>query len=930
MMNTKFKKLLSCALSAALAMSSFIVQPVSAAPAADTGEGGRFSGMTLTEIINSVGDDAFYQTYPIWHGTACYLVDGSDFKGHFIEETAQATYVTIADGTSLPVAEINSRLGSGEQSDTILYEQDGVYWYGSNGEADHEKAVSVLSEYENVLSVDTKYSVMVKDASSGGSYVNVDYIYVDSEIDTESFIADYPELQLSVSEYSPSAPAVVHLHTFSVGADIGLVNTEEIYNGLKRLMNSGIDYLLDCVVTADIAPSTVVFENIYTRSGDTPSAADTAAYPLEGTWSADIQMLDPQTNEPAAGVEMYVEDADTGEFIAEWTSTAEPYHLDGLEYSFSDPTDPVSTKSYIIYFSNIPDSFLENNANAADTDMCAVFWLSKEQLDNGETENVPCSFGFDKNGAFWENDYAVFDPQDFYVVVGTYRGGSTLLRRFYYKNGSYTAGKIVWQNAPEGLEYGDVLSPDGEVTLTKVYSAPNDPAYAFATHYEVADDAKLVKVGTCEELMTVKELTETETVYDTSAYYTVKFTDENGTEYKYSLNTYGSSFGINPIFNAGTVYSFAFLGGKMIVPLAVLSEPEPATETTVLAEETTTTTVTGETETLTLTTTSTSTSATTATTTAAYTRSTPYASFHFNDTTLTIAAGEEKEFEYSFFMAADFEFNFDTPYLTVVSDEPKYSGTRVLTLKCAEDAPEGDVHIDAAYRHSLITSETYEREYTITITPADTPGTETGQSYQTKEEFIKLLTSDSSGNSILDDSVKVDAIFGSGANNDTDHLIIYGLASVSDIDPLIEKLTRNSPYNWSSAIEPETYSGMIFYLPSGEVESDNDIDLIVLADNVIPGFLGRSFASYQNEVGFDALPYVKLVGDIDRNGMIDAADASLILTANAESAESAALTGEAVYSDEVMADFDLYDVNSDGMIDGVDASLILAQNAENA
>ncbi len=635
----------------------------------------RFSGKSLTEIVDSFGDDAFYQTYPIWHGTACYLIDGDDFKGYFIREGAGSTYVTVTYGTSLPVDEINSELGNGEQTDTVLYEQDGVYWYGSNGEVDHEKAVSVLSGYDNVLSMDTKYSVSVRDASTLG-YLDVDYLYVDTEIDTESFIVDYPELQLAVSEYSPSEPAVTHLYTFSIGAKVGLVNTEEVYNALKRLMDSGIEFSLSWIETDNAIPIWEVTKNVYT------------------------------------------------------------------------------------------------NAAAA--------------------------------GTVW------FNSSDFYVVVGTF-SGYTQLRRFYRQNGIYTVDKIVWQNATEGLEYGDVFCPDGDVTLTEVYEAPDDPIYRFAKHYEVGEDAKLVKVGTCAELMSTKELTEGETFYDGSAHYTVEFTDENGTEYKYGLNNFGSALGIKTIFNAGAVYSFAFLGNTIIIPLAVLSEPEPVTETTTLAVETTTTTellceidttttttsTSASTQTTTSISTSTQTSTTaTSTTTAGYTRTTPYASVSMEEKpNPTIAAGETKDLGFHTSLAKDVVFSCDSPYITVYGQtDPSSSWQGKVTIKCAADAPEGDVVLKVKFGHSIIPTEVTEWEFKLTITPQTEPRYE--------------------------------------------------------------------------------------------------------------------------------------VGDANRDGLLDGADASLILSTNADYSDKILENGEIDYDYLIRAYFDLFDVNKDGLIDGVDASLVLVRNAE--
>ena len=68
-----------------------------------------------------------------------------------------------------------------------------------------------------------------------------------------------------------------------------------------------------------------------------------------------------------------------------------------------------------------------------------------------------------------------FEAENFFVAVGTY-SGATQLRYFAHKaDGGYTVDKVVWEDAPANISYGDVFIADGEVSMTKVMAAPNDP-----------------------------------------------------------------------------------------------------------------------------------------------------------------------------------------------------------------------------------------------------------------------------------------------------------------------------------------------------------------------------------------------------------------------------------------------------------------------
>jgi hypothetical protein len=168
-----------------------------------------------------------------------------------------------------------------------------------------------------------------------------------------------------------------------------------------------------------------------------------------------------------------------------------------------------------------------------------------------------------------ENVSAKFDEDEFYVVVGKYGEFTQLRYLVRSSDGSYSAEKVVWETAPEGLVYGDVLTAEGKVLMEQVRPA-NDPVYAMAYYYKLDDSAKLTKVGKCSALMELKDLVVKSVTYDGSAHWSIDYTDTSGLkEYYYGLSTFGSSLGVDPIScKEGDVYTFAAISGNIVVPLA--------------------------------------------------------------------------------------------------------------------------------------------------------------------------------------------------------------------------------------------------------------------------------------------------------------------------------------------------------------------------
>ena len=190
--------------------------------------------------------------------------------------------------------------------------------------------------------------------------------------------------------------------------------------------------------------------------------------------------------------------------------------------------------------------------------------------------------------------------------------------------------------------------------------------------------------------------------------------------------------------------------------------------------------------------------------------------------------------------------------------------------------------------------------------------------FNDKNAFIEYFTTDSEGNSVLGDNIKVDAIFNSGNNKNNDYLIVYGLSDVKEIDAAVNKLNEGRGYYWGSPID--TYSGGIYDLVGSAIKTNNQIKLIVFVDDIAPGFAVKDIADYSNNIGFDAKPYVINLGDANGDYSINAVDASDILSTYSQ----IQTTTDYVISKNDMTKMD---VDKNGSIDAVDASAVLSYYA---
>ena len=473
------------------------------------------------------------------------------------------------------------------------------------------------------------------------------------------------------------------------------------------------------------------------------------------------------------------------------------------------------------------------------------------------------------------------DAEKFYVVVGTYENKYTQLKYVYPKsNTEYTGDKVVWENAPADLSYGDVLVSEGNEKKTLVYSAPDNPVYAMASYYKLDDSAVLNKVGNCSDLMDSKELTVTNAMYDGSGHWSIHLSDADGKEYYYGYNFYASTLGVDlGSSNKGDKYQFAFNDGKLVVPLAKKNDAATTTATTPAPVQTTTTAVTENTQ------------------------DKSYWIFYKDIDTKEIDERSHGNYELrlELIKAAYNEASTEIlKELGVEKNSDVFCSSFTATIVC----PLTDEQYEKAQKSENIEQITMFNDFTLE------PQTELTD----KNSIIEFFTTDSEGKPLLGDDVKIDAVLNSGKNKDTDYLIIYGLSDKKEISPIVKKLNTDSRFSWGTPID--IFSGGIFYTTTTK-PLKNNVQLIVFVDDTLPGFTGYDIARYSEEVGFDARPYIISRGDTNGDCSIDAVDASNILSAYAkvQTSNDYSLTA---------AEIKKMDVNGSGTVDAVDASIVLS------
>ena len=335
-------------------------------------------------------------------------------------------------------------------------------------------------------------------------------------------------------------------------------------------------------------------------------------YPLDIERDFHFSVIDESTGKPVTGLNLTLaqmaeavhdesystwKDWYCEKTFDEWNNGDEPEHIYHMPIHFDDSS---SGMFYGIKISNLPDGYVvhEEKTSSDGYVMSGYFGADYRQdiyfgRDNAPVEEVVYIYPEDHSPVITTTTSTItsttttttststtsttttstttttFEAEEFFVVVGTFDKQYTQLRYLYPNDSSvYAASKVILTDTDTNYAYGDVLIYNGEPQLTKVRTAPENPAYSFAYHYTLDDESSLSKVGNCTDVLEQKNLTFQNQSYDGSGHYTLQFIDVEGIEYSYGLNTVYSSLGVDVVNSQkGEVYTFAFYKDTPIIPL---------------------------------------------------------------------------------------------------------------------------------------------------------------------------------------------------------------------------------------------------------------------------------------------------------------------------------------------------------------------------
>ena len=192
-----------------------------------------------------------------------------DGELHAVRSSSSHYEVITEEGKELPVDEINEKLG---ESGSLESRGDTYLLINKTGSDD---VFLELASYEEVCAIQNVFDFRLYTSDMGYTYA--DQLFVGGDIDDEAFIAEFPELNLTVSEYPETFGDMTHCFTLRPALS-SMTKSETAYNGVKKLAESGYEYAFSVKLTTGKAAWTyagkgvsTVFSKIDALKGDANS-----------------------------------------------------------------------------------------------------------------------------------------------------------------------------------------------------------------------------------------------------------------------------------------------------------------------------------------------------------------------------------------------------------------------------------------------------------------------------------------------------------------------------------------------------------------------------------------------------------------------------------------------------------------------------------
>ena len=159
---------------------------------------------------------------------------------HAVKSSSSHYEVITEEGKELPVDEINEKLG---ESGSLESRGDTYLLINKTGSDD---VFLELASYDEVCAIQNVFDFRLYTSDMGYTYA--DQLFVGGDIDDEAFIAEFPELNLTVSEYPETFGDMTHCFTLRPALS-SMTKSETAYNGVKKLAESGYEYAFSAKLT---------------------------------------------------------------------------------------------------------------------------------------------------------------------------------------------------------------------------------------------------------------------------------------------------------------------------------------------------------------------------------------------------------------------------------------------------------------------------------------------------------------------------------------------------------------------------------------------------------------------------------------------------------------------------------------------------------
>ena len=174
---------------------------------------------------------------------------------HAVKSSSSHYEVITEEGKELPVDEINEKLG---ESGSLESRGDTYLLINKTGSDD---VFLELASYEEVCAIQNVFDFRLYTSDMGYTYA--DQLFVGGDIDDEAFIAEFPELNLTISEYPETFGDMTHCFTLRPALS-SMTKSETAYNGVKKLAESGYEYAFSVKLTTGKAAWTYAGKGVST------------------------------------------------------------------------------------------------------------------------------------------------------------------------------------------------------------------------------------------------------------------------------------------------------------------------------------------------------------------------------------------------------------------------------------------------------------------------------------------------------------------------------------------------------------------------------------------------------------------------------------------------------------------------------------------